>query len=377
MRRSGVRHNPAVSSIIGRHGRSGAIQERIWGRSSAGRASRSQCEGREFDPPRLHQIDIGHTRWPIQFVRSRGLIEIPEFHQRASLAQDANERTFSSLRHHRNPSLQGIDAHGHSIVVITPSPRPRRLHRTKHRIEPIASCITDQRIQRVLRSNQGKPERIAAGREHVQHVPSCLSARRRLFGCSIVLVRTFHHLARGKTGIRFQCHALRITRVQACDGHAGVQQPWRAFQKHEPHGRIYQLERAMRAGGMIGGTVRIALAGWPAFSILIQCGAKTVATLTPAVSNKLRPLPRPAEILDCFTRQAEWKIKPRYPRTRSLQPGFEMRPVCKFFQGVETKCRTVTATAGYGDRFANARAAGEVYAVDGPVGRLTRGCHSG
>ena len=27
-----------------------------WGRSSAGRASRSQCEGREFDPPRLHHI---------------------------------------------------------------------------------------------------------------------------------------------------------------------------------------------------------------------------------------------------------------------------------------------------------------------------------
>ncbi len=27
-----------------------------WGRSSAGRASRSQCEGREFDPPRLHQM---------------------------------------------------------------------------------------------------------------------------------------------------------------------------------------------------------------------------------------------------------------------------------------------------------------------------------
>ena len=28
----------------------------MWGRSSAGRASRSQCEGREFDPPRLHQM---------------------------------------------------------------------------------------------------------------------------------------------------------------------------------------------------------------------------------------------------------------------------------------------------------------------------------
>ncbi len=34
---------------------------RIRGRSSAGRASRSQCEGREFDPPRLHQITQGRT----------------------------------------------------------------------------------------------------------------------------------------------------------------------------------------------------------------------------------------------------------------------------------------------------------------------------
>ena len=32
-----------------------------WGRSSVGRASRSQCEGREFDPPRLHQLSIGKS----------------------------------------------------------------------------------------------------------------------------------------------------------------------------------------------------------------------------------------------------------------------------------------------------------------------------
>jgi chorismate mutase-like protein len=31
----------------------------LWGGSSAGRASRSQCEGREFDPPPLHQILAG------------------------------------------------------------------------------------------------------------------------------------------------------------------------------------------------------------------------------------------------------------------------------------------------------------------------------
>lgn len=34
----------------------------IWGGSSAGRASRSQCEGREFDPPPLHQINV-HRRY--------------------------------------------------------------------------------------------------------------------------------------------------------------------------------------------------------------------------------------------------------------------------------------------------------------------------
>src|SRR5882672_8914970 len=29
-----------------------------WGCSSAGRASRSQCEGREFDPPQLHHRPV-------------------------------------------------------------------------------------------------------------------------------------------------------------------------------------------------------------------------------------------------------------------------------------------------------------------------------
>ena len=35
------------------------IAEARWGRSSAGRATRSQCVGREFDPLRLHQLFQG------------------------------------------------------------------------------------------------------------------------------------------------------------------------------------------------------------------------------------------------------------------------------------------------------------------------------
>ena len=65
------------------------------------------------------------------------------------------------------------------------------------------------------------------------------------------------------------------------------------------------------------------------------------------------------------------KIESCYPRTRALQPGFEVRPVGKVFDGVETKCATVVATAGYGDRFSNARPAGEVHAMDRPAGRFT------
>src|SRR6266481_256400 len=33
-----------------------------WGRSSAGRASRSQCEGQGFDPPRLHQYSTPESK---------------------------------------------------------------------------------------------------------------------------------------------------------------------------------------------------------------------------------------------------------------------------------------------------------------------------
>ncbi len=43
-------------------GRGLQLKSPPWGCSSAGRASRSQCEGREFDPPQLHQ----HPRRPGQ-----------------------------------------------------------------------------------------------------------------------------------------------------------------------------------------------------------------------------------------------------------------------------------------------------------------------
>ena len=88
----GLRKSDACARIVRRHGRwtrvldtyrvAGTLfafrgtktcySSELWGRSSAGRASRSQCEGQEFDPPHLHQQIQGPaseralTFWPFE-----------------------------------------------------------------------------------------------------------------------------------------------------------------------------------------------------------------------------------------------------------------------------------------------------------------------
>src|SRR5258706_10708166 len=48
-----------------------------WGRSSAGRAPRSQCGGREFDPPRLHhQFKAAGALAAFSFAEARMLAGI-------------------------------------------------------------------------------------------------------------------------------------------------------------------------------------------------------------------------------------------------------------------------------------------------------------
>ena len=74
------------------------------GRSSAGRASRSQCEGREFDPPRLHQSTLKLLSLPdVGFDRRDGA-PAPIFVPRAPRLRTGTkrvwmkERTLRSLR---------------------------------------------------------------------------------------------------------------------------------------------------------------------------------------------------------------------------------------------------------------------------------------
>lgn len=57
----GLRNFGAWHDILTFTYQSSKYIETEWGCSSAGRASRSQCEGREFDPPQLHHLVPGMT----------------------------------------------------------------------------------------------------------------------------------------------------------------------------------------------------------------------------------------------------------------------------------------------------------------------------
>ena len=61
-RASGIRsHKPADHCTIPPESHRGVPPRQQWGRSSVGRASRSQCEGRGFDSHRLHQFPYPPT----------------------------------------------------------------------------------------------------------------------------------------------------------------------------------------------------------------------------------------------------------------------------------------------------------------------------
>ena len=74
----------------------------IWGGSSAGRASRSQCEGREFDPPPLHQNSrrksLGHTAVFQGFFVSTGLIARPPTCSSRGIESDARIKSRADPR---------------------------------------------------------------------------------------------------------------------------------------------------------------------------------------------------------------------------------------------------------------------------------------
>ena len=64
---------PCRPSALSVRGFAAKIKE-TWGCSSAGRASRSQCEGREFDPPQLHHEFFLQNPGLVKYAICGGLV---------------------------------------------------------------------------------------------------------------------------------------------------------------------------------------------------------------------------------------------------------------------------------------------------------------
>ena len=128
---------------------------RSWGRSSAGRASRSQCEGRGFDPLRLHQVRSNPLMcWRVFCWRSSNVVGIPLW---CPTSGAAHMRIASRLHRNRHGFL--------GFRVVIPRALRRRLGRAEFRLSLHTShtgvakalAIAAARRYRPARTRQSSP----------------------------------------------------------------------------------------------------------------------------------------------------------------------------------------------------------------------------
>ena len=97
------------ASGVGREAEARVESPSPWGGSSAGRASRSQCEGREFDPPPLHQEFNARPkpvgRFHFQALRTANDNQRPDHRHRIWIA-----RRVRLLRERRHERACGVAA---------------------------------------------------------------------------------------------------------------------------------------------------------------------------------------------------------------------------------------------------------------------------
>lgn len=105
--------SPPSDGQYPRHAGRGSAGAMVWGRSSAGRATRSQCVGREFDPPRLHQFPSKSSDATQGFVqKGRTSLRRDVAPPHAALAEEpsrpANSTVSSCLRCRSSTGLGSI-----------------------------------------------------------------------------------------------------------------------------------------------------------------------------------------------------------------------------------------------------------------------------
>ena len=241
----------------------------------------------------------------------------------------------------------------------------------------IARAVFDYELLERRRHAQAHTERLPFLQRR-QDLRSHRAPRDRLVAARIALIGGAQPevLAHQQPWICLERDARAIAGRESGHVHAGGQHARRAFVEHERHRRIDELHRAGRAGRKIGRAVRVAAAGCARIAVGVERSAQLDARQRRAVCDEIRPLARPAEVVDQLARQAEGEIEAADPRAGARQQRLELGKRAKPLDLPDAK-RTVRKQAhGRGDRLRAPRRAGEINAVD-PQPSSSRSAASG
>src|SRR5687767_15358578 len=134
--------------------------------------------------------------------------------------------------------------------------------------------------------------------------------------------------------------------------------------EHERHWRVDQLHGARRAGGQVGGAVRVLAADRPRGAVGVQHGSQFNSGERGAMRDQLFPGRRPAEVAHQLARQAEGKIEAAEPRPRPSEESLELWKRGELFDVLNAKLPSSEDADRDRYRLGAARSAGEVDAVD-------------
>ncbi|MDD3675243.1 hypothetical protein [Thauera propionica] len=227
-------------------------------------------------------------------------------------------------------------------------------------VQAVAAGVVDQCCLLCLCGFQGKACGAAVGANGVHDPHAGDAALGRLLALVVALVRFGRDAARQQAGVGFDRESMRVRRMHAGHGQTRGQQARRAFQEHQPHRRIHQLQRAVRVRRQIGDAMGVALAHRACFAIGIQRGTEGRFSHAGAVSDQLGPCRWPAQVNDRLTRQAEGKVEGAEPGAGAGEHRLEGGPVSQLLELLEDDGVALESAKCHGDGLGRTGRGGEI-----------------
>ncbi len=262
-----------------------------------------------------------------------------------------------------DPPFQRINGGWQAIVAVTPRPRPCGLDGAEQGVEMIRAGVIGQAVWRFHCQAMGWLDTVFV--DEVKYFHSRFVLLPGLFGFAVLLVALATDQASGQNaGIRFDDDPSRVTLLQAVYRDTGFFDAWRAFKEHQADRCSIKLLRADGSGGDIGCAAMLLVSCGAVFAVVIQCGAKALASELFGMIDIALPGIRPADGLDESPGLPEWEVDPGDPWARLSQGGLECREVPPLGQITRAEMSVFKHGFQAGDGFAALRAAGEINAVN-------------